>query len=80
MSLENLYYISQTLASLGVFASIIYLAIQLKQSAKESRWKAVYLTSTELRNILGMLATNDSLGEVFSKASITNDLTDLERL
>ena len=80
MTLESVYYISQTLASVGVVVSIIYLAIQLKQNAKDSRSRAACLTSTELRNMLAMLATDDSLGEVFNKAAVSDKLTDLERL
>lgn len=80
MTLESIYYMSQTLASVGVVISIIYLAIQLKQNAKDSRSRAACLTSTELRNMLAMLATDDSLGEVFNKAAVSDKLLDLERL
>lgn len=80
MNLENIYFISQTLASFGVLVSIIYLTIQLKLNTKEIRQRAVSLTSSELRNMLGMLATEGSLGKVFNKAAISDNLSSLERL
>lgn len=37
MSLENFYYISQIIASFAVLASLIYLALQTRQTSKNQR-------------------------------------------
>ena len=37
MSLENLYYASQIVASFAVIASLIYLALQTRQTARNQR-------------------------------------------
>ena len=80
MDLESINYLSQTVAAFGVIISIIYFARKLKQNTKASRIKASYLTSKELRNSLGMVAKNNSLAEIFAKASISEDLTNVEKL
>lgn len=80
MDLETINYLSQTVAAFGVIISIIYFARKLKQNTKASRIKASHLTSKELRNSLGMVAKNNSLAEIFAKASISEDLTNVEKL
>ena len=37
MTLEDIYFISQTIASVAVIASLVYLAIQTRQAARSSR-------------------------------------------
>ena len=37
MSLENFYYISQIIASFAVLASLIYLALQTRQTSKNQK-------------------------------------------
>jgi hypothetical protein len=37
MSLEHLYYLSQTIAAAAVMASLIYLALQTRQAARNQR-------------------------------------------
>ena len=37
MTLEEIYFISQTIAAVAVIASLVYLALQTRQAAKNSR-------------------------------------------
>jgi len=37
MTLEDIYFVSQTIASIAVIASLVYLAIQTRQAARSSR-------------------------------------------
>ena len=37
MSLEEFYYVSQIFASIGVLASVIYLALQTRQTARNQK-------------------------------------------
>ena len=37
MSLEEVYYVSQTIAAVAVFGSVVYLALQTRQAARNQR-------------------------------------------
>jgi len=51
MSLESFYYISQIVASFAVLASLIYLAIQTRQSAKNQQAIIRQNRATRLTNL-----------------------------
>ena len=37
MTLEEIYFVSQTIASVAVIASLVYLALQTRQAARSAR-------------------------------------------
>ena len=81
MDLERIYYISQTLAAIGMIILLMYLAIQLRQNTKTSKTNAVYTTMSELRSMFELFHTsNNSLTRVFVKAAVSNDLDKEEKV
>ena len=81
MDLEKIYFVSQTLAAIGVIISIIYLAIQLRQNTKASKTNAVYTTMSELRSMFELFHTsNNSLARIFAKAAVSTDLDPEEKV
>ena len=77
MTLEEFYYVSQIIASFGVLASVIYLALQTRQTARNQKTALHQNRVTQIGNDFGRLtdpaiaravlaadAGEDALGDV----------------
>ena len=51
MTLEELYYISQIVAAVAIFASLVYVAIQTRQNSRLMRAKAAWDAQTAIAEI-----------------------------
>jgi hypothetical protein len=49
MTLEELYYVSQIVAVIAIFGSLVYVAIQTRQNSRMMRAKAAWDAETRLR-------------------------------
>jgi hypothetical protein len=67
MSLEHINYISQIISTLAVVASLIFVGLQLRQSAKATRLSAYEAAQGRLDNVRQAIMSDPDLAETFSK-------------
>ena len=67
MTLEEFNYIAEIVASLAVIASLIYLAVQVKQGTQAVRLSTVHNVTEEFRDWNNVLATNGGLAAILLK-------------
>jgi hypothetical protein len=80
MSLEELYYVSQIVAVIAIFGSLVYVAIQTRQNGRMMRAKAAWDAQTSFAEINDMLAAGGEIGRVnFKLFTDPASLTDYER-
>ena len=75
MSLENIYYIGQTVAVLAILGSLAYVAFQTRQSIKVARAKAVWDAQHSYAEINEVMAMGGALSELSYK--VYNDPSNL---
>ncbi len=67
MTLEEFNYIAEIIASLAVIASLIYLAVQVKQGTQAVRLNTVHNVTEEFRDWNNVLATNGASPLFYSR-------------
>ena len=80
MSITDLGAIGEFVASFGVIASLIYLAIQMRQNTQAVRLNTAQVVTEELQQMFSLLASDESLSEVFLAAGKNEDLSDVHRV
>lgn len=75
MSLEQISYLSQIVASLAVVASLVYAAIQLRMYTKAARESRLVAASSDIQEFRRMLASDPNCARIFS-----DGLADLSQL
>lgn len=80
MTLEELYFVSQTIAAVAIVASLIYVALQLRQTERNQR--AIIQQGRAARNLtLTMRQTEAEMAGLMAKAgSEWSSMTDVELL
>ncbi len=80
MTLEEIYYISQIVAVIAIFGSLVYVAIQTRQNGRMMRAQAAWDAQTSFAEINDTLANGGPISELIFK-TVTNPegLTDYER-
>lgn len=80
MDLDMLVAISQLLAAVGVIASLVFLAIQLRQNTKAIRASSIQNLVQSLSAVAQTLVENESLVSIALRANNNPEqLTDVER-
>ena len=80
MTLEELYYVSQIVAVIAIFGSLVYVAIQTRQNSRMMRAKAAWDAETSFAEINDMLSAGGPVGELFYKAlTKPESLSDYEK-
>ena len=77
MSLENLYFIAEIVAALAVIASILYLAIQVKQSTAQNQASARFEFVRAMGEANLAIAQDESLAAILTKG--VNDFESLSK-
>ncbi|MBT5155224.1 MAG: hypothetical protein HOM44_14140 [Gammaproteobacteria bacterium] len=80
MSIEELGAIGEFVASFGVIATLIYLAIQMNQHTRVVKLNTSRVVTEELQQMFSLLAADESLAKVFIDASRTSELNDIARV
>ncbi len=80
MTLEAIYYISQIVAVIAIFGSLVYVAIQTRQNGRMIRAKAAWDAQVSFAEINDKLAEGGSISElIFRSLTSPESLTDYER-
>jgi hypothetical protein len=78
MSLEELYYVSQIIASVAVLASLIYLALQTRQTARNQQ-AAIAQARTESVVSVNLALSNPDTARMFARGvGVADDLSPSE--
>jgi len=64
ITLEQFYYIAEIAASAAVFASLIYLAIQIRQNTNTVKSNSAQNCSHDYQEVLGHLITNADMADI----------------
>ena len=80
MSIEELGAIGEFVASFGVIATLIYLAIQMTQHTRAVKLNTSRVVTEELQQMFSLLAADESLANVFIDAKTTSELNLIARV
>lgn len=78
MTLETVYYISQIVAVVGIFASLIFVGVQIRQNTAATRAASHHSVSDSLNEINRMFAENADLTKIWlagmaDRKALTNE-------
>ena len=76
LSLEQIYFISQTIAAAAVIISLIYVGIQLRQNTETTRLSAAQAFADMDNAFVSIINTSLTLAEILHRGS--NDISNLE--
>lgn len=80
MTLEEIYYISQIVAVIAIFGSLVYVVILTRQNGRMMRAKAAWDAEVSFIEINDTLASGGPMSELSYKAiTKPESLTDYER-
>jgi len=68
MSIAELGALGDIVASFGVIATLIYLALQLRQNTKALRQSTSHAVTGDLRSMFSLLASDQGLAEILVEA------------
>ncbi len=69
---------AEVVGVIAVIASLIYVAIQIRQNTSIARANIVHATSDSWMNFHGMLAGDDSLADIYRRGTLGKQLTETE--
>lgn len=67
MTLENIYYIGQTIAVIAIIASLAFVGVQIRQNTRATRAASHNAVSDSLNEINRMFAENADLTKIWLK-------------
>ena len=65
MTLEEIYYISQIVAVIGIFGSLVFVGVQIRQNTRATRAASHNAVSNSLNEINRMFAENADLTKIW---------------
>jgi hypothetical protein len=65
MTLEEIYYVSQIVAVVGIFASLVFVGLQIRQNTRATRAASHNSVSDSLNEINRMFAENADLTKIW---------------
>jgi hypothetical protein len=80
MTIAELGSLGEFIASFGVLITLIYLAIQMRQNTKAVRLNTAHSITEEFQNFFNLLASDQSLSEIFMEAAQNEELSGISRL
>jgi len=80
MTIAELGSLGEFIASLGVLITLIYLAIQMRQNTKAVRLNTAHSITEEFQDMFSLLASDQSLSEIFMEAAQNEELSGVSRL
>ena len=73
MTLEDIYYISQIVAAVAIFGSLVYVAIQTRQNSQFIRARAIWDAQTSIAEINDRLADGGPISQLVYKLTTNPD-------
>ena len=70
MTLEQAPFIAEIAGVLAIVASLVYLALQVRQNTRTTGLESVHAISTEFNNFYDMLASNGELADIYHRGVI----------
>lgn len=80
MNWNAIIAITELLGVIAVIASLIYVAIQIRQNSEIARANIVHGTSDTWANFHGMIAANSNLADIYRRGKIGEQLTETETI
>lgn len=80
MTLENIYYIGQTIAVVAIMGSLVALIVQMRQANRLARAAAIRSQLESLQYIVQAVYRTPGLAELLAKGNTGQPLTDIERM
>ena len=80
MSIAELGALGEFIASFGVIATLIYLAIQMRQNTQALRLNTAQVVTEELQQMFSLLAADEGLSQVFVEAGQSPHFSDVNRV
>jgi hypothetical protein len=74
MNWEAIGAIGEIVGATAVVMTLVYVAIQIKQSTTTSRAQAISQVNSQWRVLMGQIATNEGLAKIYRKATEGGDL------
>ena len=75
MNLEQAYYIGQLAGSVVVIASLIYLAVEVRQNTKIAKLNSSHINTQVYTQFLELISSDSELADIFLRG--VNDITEL---
>lgn len=80
MTLEEIYYIGQTIAVVAIFGSLVYVAIQTRENSRLVRARAIWDAQSSIADINERLADGGLMSQLVYKMTTSPDsLSEFER-
>lgn len=80
MTLEDIYFIGQTIAVVAILGSLIALIIQMRQANRLARAAAVRTQLESLQTIVQAVYRTPGLAELIAKGNTGQSLSEIERM
>mgnify|MGYP000105893757 CR=1 FL=1 len=80
MNIMELGALGELVGSIGVLATLIYLAIQMRQNTMAVRLNTAHAVTGELQEMCGLLASNQELAKIVNEAGKNAELSGVSRL
>jgi len=80
MSIAELSAFGDLVASFGVIATLIFLALQMRQNTKALRLSTAHAVTAELQGMFSLLATDQGLAEILVEAGHHTELKGANRV
>ena len=75
MNLEQAYYLSQLVGSIVVVASLIYLAVEVRQNTRIAKLNSSHINTQVYTQFLDLISSNSELADIFRRG--VNDIAGL---
>ena len=80
MSIMELGALGEFVGSIGVLATLIYLAIHMRQNTMAVRLNTAHAVTGELQEMFGLLASNQELAKIVNEAGRNAELSGASRV
>ncbi len=69
MTLEDFYFLSQIVAAIGIMASLVFVGLQMRAQARETRLSSIAEIMAEYRHGLAQMSSDRELLEILLKSN-----------
>ena len=80
MSIMELGALGEFVASFGVIATLIYLAVQMRQNTKAVRLNTAHAVTEELQDMFSLLVADEGMADVMLEAGQKSGLSGAVRV
>lgn len=80
MNWDAIGAVGELVGAAAVVVTLIYLSFQLRQNTKAMRLSSTEAVTVQLQNMFSLLASDQTLAEIFIEAAKSSDLQDTHRV